>query len=124
KAIWSLLKSSVIEWSKDKSPRLGAALSYYTIFAMPPLFMIAIFMASLVFDPTSVRTQMFSEVGGLIGKKSAEAIEAAMSAQYETNKGLFASAVAIVTLLVTSTGLFIELQDALNSIWGVEAKPG
>jgi membrane protein len=124
KGIWNLLKASVSEWSKDKSPRLGAALSYYTIFAMPPLFMIAIFMASLVFDPASVRTQMFSEVGGLIGQKSAEAIQAAMTAQYETHKGLVASVIAIVTLLVTSTGLFIELQDALNTIWGVEVKPG
>ncbi|HEX4264109.1 MAG TPA: YihY/virulence factor BrkB family protein [Verrucomicrobiae bacterium] len=124
KNIWNLLKASVSAWSNDKAPSRGAALSYYTIFAMPPLFMIAIFMASLVFDPTSVRTQMFSQVGGLIGKKSAAAIEAAMSAQYETNKGLLASAIAIVTLLVTSTGLFIELQDALNSIWGVKAKPG
>jgi membrane protein len=124
KDTWTLLKGSASAWSNDKAPSRGAALSYYTIFAMPPLFMIAIFMASLLFDPTSVRTQMFSEVGGLIGKKSAEAIEAAMSAQYETNKGLFASAIAIVTLLVTTTGLFIELQDALNSIWGVEAKPG
>ena len=124
KAIWNLLKSSAGAWSDDKSPRLGAALSYYTIFAMPPLFMIAIFMASLVFDPTSVRTHMFSEVGGLIGKKSAEAIQAAMTAQYQTSKGLLASAIAIVTLIVTATGLFIELQDALNTIWGVEAKPG
>jgi membrane protein len=86
--------------------------------------MIAIFMASLVFDPTSVRTQMFTEVGGLIGKKSAEAIEAAMTAQYQTNKGILASAVAIVTLILTATGLFIELQDALNTFWGVETKPG
>jgi membrane protein len=124
KAIWALLKTSVGSWSDDKAPRLGAALSYYTIFAMPPLFMIAIFMASLVFNPDSVRTQMFTEVGGLIGKRSAEAIQSAMAAQYEANKGLVASAIAIVTLLVTTTGLFIELQDALNTIWGVEAKPG
>lgn len=124
KAIFNLLKASVGAWSDDKSPRLGAALSFYTVFAMPPLFMIAIFIASLVFDPSSVQTQMFSEVGGLIGKKSAEAIQTAMVAQYQTNKGLVASAIAIVTLIVTATGLFIELQDALNTIWRVEAKPG
>src|SRR5689334_9993806 len=110
-AIWNLIKASVSAWSEDKAPSRGAALSYYTIFAMPPLFMIAIFMASLIFDPTSVQTQIFSEVGGVIGKKSAEANQAAMSAQYQTNKGLFAGAIAIVTLLVTTTGLFIELQD-------------
>ena len=124
KAIWNLLKASVGAWTDDKSPRLGAALSFYTVFAMPPLFMIAIFIASLVFDPDSVRTHMFTEVGGLIGKKSAEAIQSAMAAQYETNKGLVASAIAIVTLILTATGLFIELQDALNTIWRVEAKPG
>ena len=124
KGIWELLKVSVSAWTSDKAPSRGAALSYYTIFAMPPLFMIAIFMASLVFDPSSVRTQIFSEVGGLIGKRSAQAIETAMTAQYETNKGMLATAIAVVTLIVTATGLFIELQDALNSIWGVEPKPG
>lgn len=124
KSIWNLLKASVSAWSEDKSPRLGAALSFYTIFAMPPLFMIAIFIASLVFDAESVRTQMFSEVGGLIGKKSAEAIQAAMAAQYDTHKGLMASVIAIGTLIITATGLFIELQDALNTIWRVETKPG
>src|SRR3954468_5900811 len=91
---------------------------------MPPLFMIAIFIASLVFDPAAVQKEMFSEVGGLIGKKSAEAIQTAMAAQYDGNKGLVASVIAIGTLILTATGLFIELQDALNTIWGVEAKPG
>src|SRR6185437_6834133 len=124
KDVWGVLKTSVSAWMDDKAPRLGAALSFYTIFAMPPLFMIAIFMASLVFDPDSVRTQMFTEVGGLIGKKSAEAIQAAMAAQYQTHKGLMASAIAIVTLIITATGLFIELQDALNTVWRVEVKPG
>jgi membrane protein len=50
KAIFNLLKASISAWSDDKSPRLGASLSFYTVFAMPPLFMIAIFIASLVFD--------------------------------------------------------------------------
>ncbi len=124
KAIFNLLKASVSAWSDDKSPRLGAALSFYTIFAMPPLFMIAIFIASLVFESSAVQSQMFSEVGGLIGQKSAEAIQTAMVAQYQSHKGLVASIIAIVTLIITATGLFIELQDALNTIWRVEAKPG
>ena len=124
KAIWNLLKSSVTAWIDDKAPRLGAALSFYTVFALPPLFMIAIFIASLVFNPEVVRSEMFSEVGGLIGKKSAEAIESAMAAQYQSHRGTFASTAAIVTLLLTATGMFIELQDALNTIWKVEPKPG
>jgi membrane protein len=124
KSIWNLLKASVTAWIDDKAPRLGAALSFYTVFALPPLFMIAIFIASLVFNPDTVRTDMFSEVGGLIGKKSAEAIQSAMAAQYQSDRGAFASVAAIVTLVLTATGMFIELQDALNTIWKVEAKPG
>lgn len=123
KAIWTLLKTSVTEWVDDKAPRLGAALSFYTAFAIPPLFIIAIFIAGLVFNPNAVRSQMFSEVGGLIGQKAAHAIESAM-AEYQNHKGTFASVAATITLILTATGLFIELQDALNTIWKVEAKPG
>ena len=86
--------------------------------------MIALFIASLVFNPEAVQSQMFSEVGGLIGKKSADAIESTMAAQYQSNKGNFASTAAIITLIITATGMFIELQDALNTIWKVEPKPG
>ncbi len=124
KSIWNLLKASVKAWIDDKAPRLGAALSFYTIFAIPPVFVIALFLASIVFNPEAVRSQMFSEVGGLIGQKSSEAIQSAMVAQSQSHKGTFAGIVAIVTLIVTATGLFIELQDALNTIWKVKTKPG
>lgn len=124
KAVWNLVKACVTAWIDDKAPRLGAALSFYTVFALPPLFMIAIFIASLVFNPEAVRSEMFSEVGGVIGTKSAQAIESAMAALYQHDRGTFASAAAIVTLILTATGMFMELQDALNTIWKVETKPG
>jgi membrane protein len=124
KSFWGLIQSAASGWMADKSPRLGAALSYYTVFAIPPLFVIVLFIASPVFDPGDVQSQLFSQVGGLVGEKSAEAIQSAMAAQYQNNKGMVASIIAIAMLLVTSTGFFIELQGALNTIWGVEAKPG
>jgi membrane protein len=124
RGFWQLIKTAGVHWMDDKAPRLGAALSYYTVFAIPPLFVIVLFIASLVFDPEQVRSQMRSEVGGLIGEKSAEALESAAAAQSKNQKGFWASAIAVVTLVVTATGLFVELQDALNTIWGVEAKPG
>jgi membrane protein len=124
KSIWNLFKTAGSNWVDDKAPRLGAALSYYTVFAIPPLFVIILFVASLVLDPEKVRSMLFSEVGGLIGEKSAQAIQMAMQAQSQSSKGMVASIIAVVTLVVTATGLFIELQDALNTIWGVKAKPG
>ena len=119
-----MLKAAVSQWSKHSAARLGAALSYYTIFAIPPLFVIVIFVASLYFDPRDVQKELFGQVGGLVGSEGAEAIQSALKATGSHAKGLVASVVAVVTLILTATGLFIELQSALNKIWEVEPKPG
>lgn len=124
KAIWEVVKLSGQEWVKDNAPRLGAALSYYTIFAIAPLFIIVIFIASQVIDPNKVQTELMAQVSGLVGKKGADTIQTALTASTSHGKGLVASTMAIVALIVTATGLFIELQSALNTIWGVEEKPG
>jgi len=124
KSIPALLKQTVQAGVQDKAARLGAALSYYTIFALPPLFIIVIFVASLFLDEHSVRSGLLEQVGGLVGKKGAEAIESTLAASNPQATGLLASILAVATLILTATGLFIELQSDLNTIWGVEEKPG
>ena len=119
-----LLKAAAQKWVKDSAARLGAALSYYTIFAIPPLFIIIIYVASLWLDPHMVRSGLLGEVGGLIGEKGAQAIESALNATNPHTKGLVATVAAVVALILTATGLFIELQSDLNTIWGVQQKPG
>src|SRR6185503_7473294 len=91
KAVFGLLKSSVQAWVSDSAARLGAALSYYTIFALPPLFIIVIFIASLVLDENAVRSGLLEQVGGLIGKQGAVAIQSALSAANPQTTGLVAS---------------------------------
>ena len=124
KAVWGLLKEAVNGWIDHNAARLGAALSYYTVFALPPLFVILIFIASLWLDERMVRSELFGQVGGLIGAKGAQAIESTLEASNPHQQGLVASILAVGALILTATGLFIELQNALNCIWGVEAKPG
>jgi membrane protein len=124
KPVWGLLKDSIKGWTDHSAARLGAALSYYTIFALPPLFVILIFIASLWLDEQMVRSELFGQVGGLIGAKGAQAIESTLEASNPQKQGLIASILAIGTLILTATGLFIELQSDLNQIWGVKAKPG
>jgi len=124
KAIWGIVKAAGQSWIKDNAARLGAALSYYTIFALPPLFVIIIFIRSLWLEERAVRSGLLEEVGGLIGKQGAQAIQSTLSATNPQSTGLMASIIAIGTLILTATGLFIELQNDLNTIWGVEAKPG
>lgn len=124
KNLWGLFKTAGANFFEDKAPRLGAAVSYYTVFAIPPLFVIVLFLVSLVVDEAKVQQLLFGEIGGLVGEQSANAIEGAMQAQSEHEKGVIASSIAAVTLFITATGLFIELQAALNTIWGVKEKSG
>ncbi len=106
----------------SKTPRLGAALAYYTVFAIPPLFLIALGVSSIWFDEQTARKELFGQLHGLIGTASGKAIEEMISAGAERPKaGLWATVVATVTILVTTTGVFVELQDALNTVW--DAKP-
>jgi len=124
KDLWYLLKGAAQAFSDDKAPRLGAALAYYTVFAISPLIIIVLFVASLWFNRASVQKELFEQLGGLVGAKGAQTIQSTLAASLPHDQGAIASIIAAVTLGLTATGLFIELQSALNTIWGVEAKPG
>ncbi len=124
KGLWGLLKSATKNWIADNAQRLGAALAFYTVFAVSPLFIIAIFVASLVFDQTAVRAALFDQVADLAGQKGARALESALAASLPHQQGVFATMVAVITWFVMATGVFMELQAALNRIWGVEPRPG
>ena len=124
RAIWGLIKTAGGAWVRDNAPRLGAALSYYTIFSIAPLFIIVIFVASLFLNASSVRNALFEQVGGMLGRQSAVAIQSSLSAWAPAAQGVIATVLAIATLIASATGLFIELQSDLNTIWGVEEKSG
>ena len=122
--LWVLLKTATGSWVADGAPRLGAALSYYTVFAISPLFIIVIFIASLLFNKSSVQTALFNELANLVGPQGAKALESALISSAPHAQGKLASIIAVVTLILTATGLFMELQTALNTVWGVEEKAG
>lgn len=124
KAMWDLLKETFTSWDEDRAPRLAAALAYYTIFALAPLLIIAIAVAAMFFDEAQVRQNMLSEVGNMIGQNGRQAIEAMIEGARQPTTGLIATVIGVVTLLVAAGGLFNQLQDALNTIWGVQPKPG
>lgn len=124
KELWAIIKETFAEWSEDKAPRLAAALSYYTIFSLAPLLVIAIGIAGLVFERQEARDQVIAQIGGLIGAQGAEAVETMIEATQQGNAGLIATIVGLVTLLLGAAGLFGQLKDALNTIWEVAPKPG
>jgi membrane protein len=120
----SLLKETVSDWWEDGAARLAAALSYYTAFAIAPLLVLVVAIAGALFGEDAIRGQLERELSSLVGPEAAGLIEE-MVARAGTEDGAgWASALGIVALLFGATGVFSELQNALNTVWDVEPKPG
>ena len=124
KTIFGLLKETVAEWNKDKASRLAAALAYYTIFSLAPLLIIVIAIIGAVFGEDAAKGEIVGQIQGLVGKEGAEFIETAIASANQPTAGTLASITSIVVLLFGASGLFAQLQDALNTIWEVQPKPG
>lgn len=103
---------------------MGAALAFYTFFAIAPLFVIVLAVAGFWFGEQAARRELFSQVSGLVGSEGTVAIQALVSAAHKPKTGAWATVIAVVTLFVGATGVFVQLQDALNSVWSVRRVPG
>lgn len=124
RTIGQLLKQTFDEWNEDKASRLAAALAYYTIFSIAPLLVIIIAIAGLVFGEEAARGEIVAQIQGLVGRSGAEVIETAIQNANQPATGSIASVISIGALLFGALGVFAQLQDALNTIWEVQPKPG
>lgn len=123
KTVLGLLKETISEWSKDKASRLAAALAYYTVFSLAPLLIIVIAIAGSVFGEEAARGEIVGQIQGLVGRDGAKVIETAIENANKPDTGSIASIISIVVLLFGASGIFAELQDALNTVWEVQPKP-
>lgn len=121
-SFWRILKQTAIESSQDKVPRLGAALAYYTIFSIVPMLIIIIAVVGLAFGQEAAQGYIFDQLSSLLGEPSTIAIKEMIERSSQPATGIVAASIAFVTLTLGASGLFGELQDALNTIWGVENK--
>lgn len=119
-----IFKEAFQAWTDSKTPRLGAALAYYTIFAIAPLFIIAMSVAGFFFGKDAAQKELFGQVSGLVGHSGSDAIQSLVAAADKPKTSIWATVAALVTLFAGASAVFIELQDALNTIWHVERKPG
>jgi len=124
KAIYHLLKDTFGEWSEDKAPRLGAALAYYSVFSIGPLIILTIGVASLIWGAEAAQGQVVNEIEGTVGEPVAGALEQMLAHGHESGWGTGATILGIITLLFGASGVFGQLQDALNTVWKVAPKPG
>jgi membrane protein len=119
-----LLRTTFTEWSEDKAPRLGAALAYYTLFALAPLLLIAIAIAGLVYGEEAAQGQVARELKEAVGRPVAEAVEDLIKHTHRSGAGTLATLIGLGTLLFAAAGLFWQVQDALDTVWKVTPKPG
>jgi membrane protein len=118
----SLLKQTASEWLDDNAPSRAASLSYYTIFSIAPLLLIAVAVAGVVFGRTAVHGEVSAQLQSLLGSGSAQAIEEMMASASKVGSGVVASIIGVVLLGLGACGAFVELQDTLNEMWGVDKK--
>jgi membrane protein len=124
KTIWELLKETFTEWQEDKASRLAAALSYYTVFSLAPLVIIILAIIGLLYRREEASSYLINEIQKLVGQSGAEVVQSIVENASQPNTSLVATIIGIGTLLLGASGVFGQLQDALNTIWGVAPKPG
>ena len=117
---YAIVRTTAKEWIEDNAPRLGASLAFYSILSLGPLLLIVLSVGSLFFSHEAVSGHVFSEIRDLVGDESAQAIEAILSHTQNRQTGIWSTIIGLVTLLLAVTGVFCELQDALNIIWKVK----
>jgi membrane protein len=118
---WRLLKFTGNGYIEDNCLSRGAAIAYYTVFSLAPVLIIVIAIAGFVFGEKAARGALLDEISSLMGRQGGEAIQTMIASASNQNRSGWAGVVGLITLLVTASGVFSELQAALNAIW--RAKP-
>ena len=123
---FGLLKQTFSEWLEDKAPQLGAALAYYTVFSLAPLVLVLLAIVGLIFrnDPGGAWNKITEQMSYFLDKSAVEVVQNIAQKAAQPNKSLLATIIGILLALFGASGVFGQLQDALNTIWGVKAKPG
>jgi len=124
KSIPSLITEAYFEMLDDKGFKMAAALSYYSAFSLGPLLIIVIAIAGFIFGEEAAKGQLFFELKNMIGSDGAQMMETIIKGASNTTTGIFATIFSVILLVFGAIGVFVELQESLNMVWGVEPKPG
>src|SRR6202795_3982880 len=120
-----LLKTTFRHWLGDKAPQLGAALAYYTVFSLAPMVLVLLAVFGLIYGNSEVaRREILHQLYSFLDRSSAKAVEDIAASAGNPTASAVATVVGIAVALLGASGVFGQLQDALNTIWGVKPKPG
>jgi membrane protein len=121
-----LLRQTFQEWLQDKAPQLGAALAYYTVFSLAPLILLLLAIVGAIFrhDPAGASNKITQQMSYFLDPSALQVVQSIAQSASQPGKSTIATIIGIALALFGASGVFGQLQDALNTIWGVKAKPG
>lgn len=119
----TIMKGAITGFSDDKGMKLSASLAYYTVFSLAPLLLLVISLAGVFLGREAIQGQVFSEINGLVGNQAAKQVEEMIKNLEQSGKTTLSVIIGFITLLVGATTVFGEMQDSINTIWKVKAKP-
>jgi len=124
--VFSLLKQTFQEWLQDKAPQLGAALAYYTVFSLAPLILVLLAIVGVIFrdNPSGAWHKITQQMSYFLDPSALQVVQSIAQKASQPGKSTIATIIGIALALFGASGVFGQLQDALNTIWGVKAKPG
>jgi membrane protein len=117
RAVWDITRDTISAWIKHNASSLGAALSFYTLFSIAPILVIAMAIAGSMFGPNVAETHVLEEMRALLGDAGAKAVQGLLASAHQSGQKGFAAAISVITLLIGATSVFGELQNTLDYIW-------
>jgi membrane protein len=124
KTAYYLIKQTINEWIEDGAARLGAALAFYIIFSLAPILLIVTAIAGYFYDEVTAREALLAQLHSLIGYDGVVMVRQMMNHAWREDAGLVATLVGVSTILFGASGVFAELQQSLNAVWGAPAPQG
>ncbi|KUF43182.1 YihY/virulence factor BrkB family protein [Myroides marinus] len=119
-----LFKQSVLDFLDDNAMKFSAALSYYTIFALPPLMLLIISASGFLFEEKEVANFFYDQLKDMVGPNTTSEVQRAMeNVQFNKKSGYITTVIGIGILLFSASGVFAEIQSSINYIWGMVARP-
>jgi membrane protein len=120
---WELLRDTLNEFIDDNAIKFSASLAYYTVFSLPPLLIVVISLSGLFYGQEAVQGKVYAEIADIVGSDTARQIEEMIKDVRLKGNNRLSTIIGLIVLVIGATGVFTEIQDSINIIWGVKAKP-
>jgi len=122
-SVFTVLKKTFLSFLEDRGMKLAASLSYYTVFSIGPVLLIVMSLAGIFYGQEAVQGQLYGQIKGMVGPEAAVQIQEIIQNVQKTNQSTLGAIVGFVVLFIGATGVFTEMQDSINFIWSIKAKP-